>query len=73
MFAIKQSAQFSWRPLVFRSQAQLLEAYEQLQRLLVVDHPDIVAAFADSLDEASCEQFEAIALHLKALRQAREG
>jgi predicted transcriptional regulator len=68
----KTKRTFSWQPLVSRSEAQVLEAYEQLQRFLAVGHPDIVAAFADSLDEAIYEQIEAIALHLKAIRQAKE-
>jgi hypothetical protein len=32
-----------------------------------------VAAFADSLDQASCDQLDAIAQRLKAARQKREG
>jgi predicted transcriptional regulator len=37
-----------------------------------VTNPDVVAAFADSLDQTSVEQLEAIAAKLRALRQARE-
>ncbi len=64
---------FSWRPLVSRSEAQLLKAHEQLQQFLAVSNPDVVAAFADSLDSASCEQLEAIAQRIQAARRAREG
>jgi predicted transcriptional regulator len=63
---------FSWRPLVSRSEAQALEAYDQLHKFLAVGNPDVVAAFADSLDTASLEQIEAIALRLQAARKARE-
>lgn len=68
----KQERAFYWRPLVSRQEAQVLEAYEQLQRFLAVGNPDIVLAFADRLDQASLEQLEAIALQLLAVRQARE-
>ena len=63
---------FSWRPLVTRSEADVLKAHEQLHRFLAVGNPDIVAAFADSLDSASLEQLEAIAQRIQAARQARE-
>jgi predicted transcriptional regulator len=63
---------FSWRPLVSRSEAQLLKAHEQLHQFLAVGNPDVVAAFADSLDSASCEQLEAIAQRIQAARRARE-
>lgn len=68
----KQERAFYWRPLVSRQEAKALEAYEQLQRFLAVSNPDIVLAFADSLDQASLEQLEAIAQRLQAARQARE-
>ncbi|MCL1474635.1 BlaI/MecI/CopY family transcriptional regulator [Argonema antarcticum] len=63
---------FSWRPLVSRSEAQVLKAYEQLHKFLEVSNPDIVAAFADSLDHTSLEQLEAIAQRIEAARRARE-
>ncbi|MBW4553298.1 MAG: BlaI/MecI/CopY family transcriptional regulator [Aphanocapsa sp. GSE-SYN-MK-11-07L] len=68
----KSDRSFSWQPLISRQEAAALEAYEQLQRFLAVGNPDIVAAFADSLDQASLEQINAIAEKLQALRQARE-
>nr|WP_322744467.1 MULTISPECIES: hypothetical protein [unclassified Coleofasciculus] len=43
-----------------------------MQRFLAVGNPDVIAAFADSLDQASLEQIEAIAQRLKAIRKARE-
>jgi len=68
----KQERTFSWRPRVTRSEAQVIEAHEQLHRFLAVGNPDVVAAFADSLDSASLEQLEAIAQRIQAARRARE-
>jgi predicted transcriptional regulator len=68
----KQERAFSWKPMVSRQEAQVLEAHNQLNRFLAVGNPDVVAAFADSLDAASLEQIEAIALRLQAARRARE-
>jgi predicted transcriptional regulator len=63
---------FRWSPTVSRHQAQMLKAHQQLQEFLAVGNPDVVAAFADSLDQASLEQIQAIAQRLQAQRQARE-
>jgi len=63
---------FLWRALVSREQARAIHAHQQLQKFLAVGNPDVVAAFADSLDIASVEQIEAIAQRLKQVRQARE-
>ncbi len=68
----KQERTFTWRPLISRQQAQALQAYEQLNQFLAVGNPDVVAAFADNLDQASVEQIEAIAERLRTLRKARE-
>lgn len=68
----KQERTFSWRPLVSRGEAQAIKAHEQLHKFLAVGNPDVVAAFADSLDSASVDQIEAIALRLQAARKARE-
>lgn len=68
----QQERAFSWKPLVSSKEAKVLQAHEQLNRFLAVGNPDIVAAFADSLDNASLEQIEAIALRLQAVRQARQ-
>jgi predicted transcriptional regulator len=67
----RQDRAFRWRPLVSQTEAQSLQAHEQLQRFLAVGNPDVVAAFADQLDGASVEKLEAIAQRLKAIRQAR--
>ncbi|MDJ0516221.1 MAG: BlaI/MecI/CopY family transcriptional regulator [Trichodesmium sp. MO_231.B1] len=63
---------FVWRPLISRREDKILRAHKQLNQFLEVGNPDIVAAFADSLDSASIEQIEAIAQKLKAVRKARE-
>lgn len=68
----KAERAFIWRPLISQEQAQALKAQEQLNQFLAVGNPDIVAAFADSLDAASVEQLDAIAQRLKAIRQARQ-
>jgi predicted transcriptional regulator len=68
----KQGRAFSWQPLVSREEAQMIKAHDQLNQFLAVGNPDVVAAFADSLDATSLEQIEAIALRLQAARQARE-
>jgi predicted transcriptional regulator len=63
---------FLWQPLISRQEAQALEAHLHLQRFLAVGNPDIVAAFADRLDQSSVEQLTAIAEKLKAIREDRE-
>ncbi|NJR68897.1 MAG: MarR family transcriptional regulator [Synechococcales cyanobacterium CRU_2_2] len=67
----KQSRAFVWRSRLSRHEAQVLQTHDQLQKLLQVGSPEIVAAFANELDSASAEKFEAIAQQLKAARQAR--
>ena len=68
----KDGRAFVWKPKVSRQEAQVIKAHEQLNQFLAVGNPDVVAAFADSLDSASIEQIEAIALRLQAARRARE-
>lgn len=68
----RQERAFLWKPLVSREQAQVLKAHDQLNRFLAVGNPDVVAAFADSLDAASVEQIEAIARRIQAIRRARQ-
>jgi predicted transcriptional regulator len=63
---------FCWHPTVTREQATQLQAHQRLQNFLSVGSPDVVAAFADSLDGASLDQLEAIAQRLRTIRQARE-
>jgi predicted transcriptional regulator len=68
----RQGRSFTWRSLVSREQAQVLNAYEQFNQFLAVSNPDVVAAFADRLDQASLDQLEAIARRLRSVRQNRE-
>jgi predicted transcriptional regulator len=68
----KQGRAFCWKPLVSRQEAQVLKAHNQLNQFLAVGNPDVIAAFADSLDAASIDQIEAIALRLQAARKARQ-
>lgn len=68
----KKGRAFYWRPLVTKQQAEIIRAHEQLQRFLAVGNPDVIAAFADSLDESASEQIQAIAKRIQAARQARE-
>lgn len=69
----KKNRAFSWQALVSPEQAQALQSYEKLNRFLAVSNPDVVASFADSLDTASLEQIDAIAVRLQAIRRQREG
>lgn len=68
----REEKAFQWRPLMSREEARVLQAHAQLKQFLAVSNPDVVAAFADSLDAASVEQIEAIAKRIKAARQARK-
>lgn len=63
---------FYWQAMVTKQQAQALKAHEQLHQFLAVGNPDIVAAFADSLDSATVEQLKAIAQRIDAARRVRE-
>lgn len=68
----KQERSFIWQPLLSAAEAQSIQAYEQLQQFLAVGNPDVVAAFADSLDRSSIEQIAAISQRLQAIRAAQE-
>ncbi|MEB3227239.1 MAG: BlaI/MecI/CopY family transcriptional regulator, partial [Synechocystis sp.] len=67
----RQGKAFLWTPKVTAEQANAVKSYEQLQQFLAISNPDVVAAFADSLDTASIDQLSAIAERLKAARQQR--
>jgi len=68
----KEERAFRWQPLISRQEADMLQAHARLQQFLAIGNPDVVAAFADSLDVASLDQLEAIAQRIKTARQARE-
>lgn len=61
-----------WKPLISKEQSSILKAHEQLHRFLAVGSPEIVAAFADTLDDESLAQMDAIAQKIQAARQLRE-
>ncbi|MEL7330999.1 MAG: BlaI/MecI/CopY family transcriptional regulator [Cyanobacteria bacterium J06560_2] len=61
-----------WRALVSQRESEILQAHDQLHQFLAVGSPEIVAAFADELDDASLAQMDAIAQKIQAARQARQ-
>ena len=61
-----------WKALVSRRSAAILKARQQLHQFLAVGSPEIVAAFADTLDDDSLDQLDAIAQKVQAARIARE-
>ena len=69
----KKGRAFYWRPLVTKQQAQVIKAHEQLQRFLAVGNPDVIAAFADSLDEAASQQIQAIAQRIQGCTRSAGG
>jgi predicted transcriptional regulator len=68
----KQDKSFIWLALVSRAEANALFAYEQLNQFLAVGSPDIVAAFADQLDQTSVDKLNAIAQKLHQAKQVQE-
>ncbi|NMG09571.1 BlaI/MecI/CopY family transcriptional regulator [Brasilonema sp. UFV-L1] len=72
LVCIKKGRAYFWQPLLTKQQAEVIRAHEQLQRFLAVGNPDVIAAFADSLDETASEQIQAIAKRIQAARQIRE-
>jgi predicted transcriptional regulator len=63
---------FVWKALVNRPEANALFAYEQLNQFLALGNPDIVAAFADQLDQTSVDKLNAIAQKLHQAKQQLE-
>lgn len=68
----QQGRSYRWFPLISQEQARVWQAHTRLNEFLAVGNPDIVAAFADSLDQASLAQLEEIAQRIQAMRRARE-
>lgn len=68
----RQGKAFLWEPRISREQSQALASYEQLHQFLAISNPDLVAAFADSLDTASLDKLDAIAARLADVRRQRE-
>lgn len=69
----KAGRSFHWKPLFTEVEARSLQAHAKLQEFLAIGNPDVVAAFADSLDAASVEKMSAIAQKLADARKQREG
>ncbi|MBH8576642.1 BlaI/MecI/CopY family transcriptional regulator [Nostocaceae cyanobacterium CENA369] len=68
----KESRNYRWQPQISKQEAQILQAYDCLHQFLAVGNPDVVAAFADSLDRDSVEKFEAIAQKIQAFRVLKQ-
>ncbi|MEM9266090.1 MAG: BlaI/MecI/CopY family transcriptional regulator [Cyanobacteria bacterium P01_F01_bin.13] len=62
---------YHWEPLLSADSAKVLKSHERLQQFLAASNPDIVAAFANTLDQASLEQLEAITQRIQLARRAR--
>ena len=58
-------------PLFSEHESKVLNAHDQLHQFLAVGSPDIVAAFAEELDNDSLTQLDDIVEKVKAARQAR--
>lgn len=61
---------YVWHPQVSHQDATVLQAHQQLKDFLAIGSPDIVAAFADSLDATAVAKLDAIAQRLRLLRDA---
>ncbi len=62
---------YHWEPLLSADNAKVLESHERLHQFLAASNPDIVAAFADTLDQSSLDQLEAITQRIQAARQSQ--
>lgn len=62
---------YHWQPLLSENNAKVLKSHERLQQFLAASNPDIVAAFADTLDQDSLDQLEAITQRIQAARCAQ--
>ncbi|NEP16339.1 MAG: CopY family transcriptional regulator [Leptolyngbya sp. SIO4C1] len=68
----KQGRAFCWQPRVSKADMQIVRAQRQLKQFLALSNPDIVAAFADTLDAASLAQLDAINQQIQAARHQQE-
>lgn len=62
---------YHWDPLLSADGAKILKSHAHLQQFLAASNPDIVAAFADTLDQDSLDQLEAITQRIQAARRAQ--
>ncbi|MEM8808089.1 MAG: BlaI/MecI/CopY family transcriptional regulator [Cyanobacteria bacterium P01_G01_bin.38] len=68
----KEGRAFCWQPKLSKTDLQIVKAHDQLKQFLAISNPDIVAAFADTLDVASLEQLDAINQQIQAARRQQE-
>ena len=62
---------YVWHPQVSQQEATLLQSHRQLEDFLAISNPEIVAAFADSLDASALDRLDAIARRLRTLRDTQ--
>ncbi len=62
---------YLWQAELSQQEATALRAHKQLEDFLAIGSPDVVAAFADSLDSTAVERLDEIAQRLRDLRQAQ--
>ena len=63
---------YHWETLVSENHAKVLQSHERLKQFLAASNPDIVAAFADTLDQDSLDQLEAITQRIQAARAKQQ-
>lgn len=63
---------YVWHPQVTQQEATMLQSHRQLEDFLAISDPDLVAAFADSLDASALDRLDAIARRLRAMRETQE-
>jgi predicted transcriptional regulator len=62
---------YVWHPQVNQQEATMLQSHRQLEEFLAISNPEIVAAFADSLDTSALDRLDAIARRLRSIRDAQ--
>ena len=63
---------YHWETLVSADHAKVLQSHERLKQFLAASNPDIVAAFADTLDQDSLDQLAAITQRIQAARAKQQ-
>ncbi|MBD2424409.1 BlaI/MecI/CopY family transcriptional regulator [Phormidium sp. FACHB-1136] len=64
---------YVWHPQVNQQEATMLQSHRQLEEFLAISNPEIVAAFADSLDTSALDRLDAIARRIRSMRDAQGG
>ncbi|MFH7244159.1 MAG: BlaI/MecI/CopY family transcriptional regulator [Spirulina sp.] len=70
--SLKGRKGYVWHPQVSQQEARMLQSHRQLEEFLAISNPDLVAAFADSLDATALDRLEAIARRLRDIRATQE-